>query len=711
MAVKKRPVIKAVGALLWLLLLCVISPALESSVDDDIFNLSIGDLLNVEVMSVTRSRGQSLFEAPTAIYVITPEEIENTGHIHLAEAMRLVPGMHVARIEAGDWAVCARGDNSRYNSRMLVQMDGRTLYNPIFGGVYWSVQDYVLDDIDRIEVIRGPGGTLWGANAVNGIVNIVTKEARDTQGLLLNFGAGGAESAFNSFRYGSSYDGDVYYRVYGKFKNTDNFPSTIDDFDYYRDIFPAVPADTPPYDDRSRLGMGGFRLDWDVDSDDRLTLQSDIYNAADGDSMAYAQVAEAYDPASGRTFYYGRSESAVKFEDGWNILSRWTRNMDDDNRLQLQVYYDYNRLEQKNSNINHQEDRRIFDMDFHHNFSPGRRHSAVWGLQYRSTEVDTGPGSSYINFADPNRLDETISGFVQDTLQLSRRLDLTLGSKAEKNDVTGTEIQPGGRLAYRIDEDNFLWGSVSRAVKVPAMATTNFNLRIKSLPNSDLAASRPFDIVMSPSPLVFPEKVVAYEIGYRTKPSKKWNFDVAAFYNDFENVQEIVTGAAATYNPMGGAGETQPATVHLVNRGDSDSYGLEIIANYVTNGRWDLTGTYTLFQSDPEDTSLPRNQASLRSHYLLDGNWTLNTALYYYDNIKLHGTNPADVMRWDEGAPAFFRLDLGLVWQPDSGGLQIGLWGQNLLDNSHREYNPDHYTSNGVSWIERSCYLAIEIGY
>jgi iron complex outermembrane receptor protein len=415
--------------------------AAEESVDP--FELSPEQLFEAEVISASRS-AESVWDAPTAIYVVTASDIQRSGATSIPEALRLVPGVQVARINTSGWAISVRGFNSVLANKLLVLIDGRETYDPLFSGVYWDVQDTALEDVERIEVIRGPGATLWGANAVNGVINIITRRAADTQGALVSVIAGDAERADVTARYGGTAGENVQWRIYGRA------------FDR------AAQESFAGGDDNSawQAWRGGFRTDIALNPDDALTLQGDIYHSETGQMRLISSLSAPF---------ASLQEEEVVAEGG-NVLARWTRELDNDARLTAQAYVDYARRNQALL-----EDRRTtFDLDVQYEFPNMGRHDLIVGGRYRNsadvvteTEVITSPRRTHRS--------ELWSAFIQDEITLAPQWQLTLGSKFDDNHYSGFEVQPSARLQWS-GENQMVWGSVSRAVRSPSELEREFDI-------------------------------------------------------------------------------------------------------------------------------------------------------------------------------------------------------------------------------------------
>lgn len=443
-------------------------------------DMDLEELLNVEVASVTKSKGMKLSDAPGAISVISEEDIARTGHQSIPELLRLVPGLHVGRITATNWAISARGFNGQYNNKMLVMMDGRSLYTPIFSGVFWNIHDTMMEDLKSVEVIRGPGGTLWGANAVNGVINITTKEAKDTQGLLFSTSVGNEDLNNTSVRYGGQLGDNAHYRVYAKYQMFDDTKAI------------GTSHDNP---DEYRRLKTGFRNDWHTDTS-HLTLQGDAYYH-EGDLAA----------------------GGVELWRGGNIIVRFDRDLALDSNVQLQFYYD---LTQRITGNDLDLERHVLDFDFQHNFVPVEGHSVVWGVNYHwnkdATYSNTGSDSA---FAPSSAADNTFSVFGQDTMEIvKQKVFLTLGTKIEHNEYTGVEFQPSGRLSWHVADGQTLWAAISRAVRTPSRLDNDFEYLGFNIGDKNINS----------------ENVMAYELGYRWSVNKHLSLDMATFFNKYENL-------------------------------------------------------------------------------------------------------------------------------------------------------------------------------
>jgi len=616
----------------------------------DLTELSIEELMNVEVTSVSK-KPEKLSEAAAAVYVITQEDIRRSGATSIPEALRMAPGLHVARIDANKWAITSRGFNGEFANKLLVLIDGRTVYTPLFAGVYWDVQDTMLEDIDRIEIIRGPGATMWGANAVNGVINIITKSARDTQGGLVSGGAGSEERGFGGVRYGGTLGDSAWYRVYAKYFNRDD----------------SVDSSGDRTSDEWDMLRGGFRIDWDVSESDSLTFQGDIY---DGDLRETVDVAFLTPPA---LLALDKSFDVT----GANVLARWSHVFSDTSDMSMQVYYD--RAERDKFQLD--EVRDTFDLDFQHRFVLGDRHEIVWGLGYRYTADDL-DGSFTISLDPDSRHDDLVTAFVQDEITLvDERLKLTVGSKFEHNDYTGFEIQPSVRLLSTPHERHTLWAAVSRAVRTPARTNDDMRINFLVFPGTD--GSTNVMTILGDDDFES-EELTAYELGYRVQPVENVYLDIAAFYNVYDDL--------LTQEPGIPFFELTPAPPHMVipmyfdNMMDGETYGAEVAVNWNVTESWRVAAGFTCIEmdldsdsssgdtlADETERSSPQHQFHIRSYLNLPHNVQFDTALYYVDSL------PA------QDVSSYVRLDTRLGWRPTENlELSVGL--QNLLDTEHDEY-------------------------
>ncbi len=627
------------------------SPISAKPVDE----LSLEDLVNIKVTSVSK-RETGLEDSPAAVSVVTQDDIRRFGITTLPEALRLVPGMDVAQINSHEWAVSGRGFNGEFANKLLVLVDGRSVYTTGFGGVIWSMQDVVMEDLDRIEVIRGPGGSLWGANAVNGVINIITKSAKETQGGLITTTVGTQEQPSTTVQYGGQLATNLYYRAYVKYFNRDEF---VD----------STGAEGP--DAWSGI-QGGFRLDWEPSAEDKLTLQGDYYENRLNQSQKFPSL----------TPPYLQNGEVVNHDSGGNVLGRWTHEFSDTSALTAQAYFDH--FSPQELGVRYTAD--TIDLDAQHRFAIGSRNDILWGLGYRHIS-DSLRASPFLSMSPAAQEEQLFSSFVQDEITLAPdRVKLTLGSKFEDNDYTGFEVQPSARLIWTPTDHQAFWTSVSRAIRTPSRSERSEQVDFGVIPPSP--TTPPVELPVLGNPSLQSEELLAYEAGYRLEFSKRLSWDLTGFYNKYN--QLIL--------PVPGTPEFQPAPFppHLVvpsmnqNAGGAHTYGMEVSARWNVTEDWHLVSSYSWlgvhFDSDsPELHGSPEQQFQLRSTLNLPAHLELNGALFYVDQIEApYGMG---LMR----VPSYVGLDLGLVWHA-SKSLELGLWGKNLLQDRHLEF-PSSTTS------------------
>ncbi len=396
-------------SLVYLVSLLILTPSAAFCLDDDdLFSMNLEELMQMEVTSVSKKK-QNLSDSAAAIFVITTDDIKRSGVTSIPDALRMAPGINVGQIDSNKWAITSRGFNGRFSNKLLVLIDGRTVYSPTFSGVYWEVQDTMLEDIERIEVIRGPGAALWGANAVNGVINIITKHAADTQNGLAAAGVGTHEKVFGQGRYGVSFNDTTHARIYAKGFKRDSFGhSTGGDAD-----------------DDWDMGRTGFRVDSQLSAANLLTVHGDIFKGDIDQTVNLVNLPPA------NSIVHDDAETQ-----GWNMVTSWQHTLSATSELQLQLYYDHFERDE----VFLDENRDIINIDFHHRFGFGQKNDIIYGLGYHYTS-DNLQGFPYMTYQPSNRYDEVFSGFIHDEITLLSNLWLTLGAKCEHNDYTGSEVK------------------------------------------------------------------------------------------------------------------------------------------------------------------------------------------------------------------------------------------------------------------------------
>jgi iron complex outermembrane receptor protein len=645
----------------------------------DVTTLSVEDLMNMQVTSVSKHK-QKLADAAAAVFVLTQEDIRRSGATSIPEALRLVPGLEVARIDENKWAIGSRGFNGRFDNKLLVLIDGRSVYTPLFSGVYWNIQDVMLEDLDRIEVIRGPGATLWGANAVDGVINIITKPAASTQSGVVTAGGGTEERGSGSARYGSKFGDNTHYRVYGK----------------YFDWGPSNYANGATANDGWNALRGGFRADWTPSGANSLTLEGDLYRSNYNETLTVPSLTAPYSNTFANSGVYS----------GGNILGRWNH-ATEGGSMSLQMYFDNTTTVDNSLFVDHQN---TFDIDFQDGFHVGDSHQLVWGLGYRS--IHDGNDPSFTVSLMPNHVSLNLfSAFVQDEITLvDNRLKLTLGSKFEHNTFTGFEIEPNARLLWTLTPNQSIWTAVSRAVRTPALTEEGLRLNSQVIPPGTPGNPAPLPAVVAVfgSPQFNSEDLLAYELGYRMQATSNVSFDIATFYNNYSNLRSAEPGVPFV--------EGSPAPTDIVvplvaeNRMSGGTYGVELFADWKVLPKWRVTGSYSFLQmdihknsnsqdptADIPNGSSPRHQWYVRSSADLPKHFDLDTTLRFVDHLP------------SLNLPSYYSLDAHLGWRP-ARNLELSIGGQNLLDNQHLEFLPD-FVNTSPTVVKRSIFGSITVTF
>jgi len=638
----------------------------------DLTEFSIEDLMQVKVVSAAKIE-QSLQDTAAAVFVITADDIRRSGVTNVMEALRLAPGVQVARIDSSRWAITIRGFDGRFANKLLVLIDGRTVYNAQFSGVYWEIQDLFLPDIGRIEVVRGPGGSLWGANAVNGVINIITKQSKDTQGGLVTLTAGNEERTVAGVRYGGKLSDDAQYRVYGQFTERDGL----------------VAADGRDADDDWHIGKGGFRLDWAPSAQDTIIVQGDLYDGKFNQNYMLPTLVPPYTERQ-----LSRANAS-----GGSLQARWEHQYSATSRMSLQAYYQ----QEDREDLLYIVDADTFDLDFQHNFALTDQQEIVWGLGYRRSSdrfADT-----QFSAVDPSQsTTQLFSAFVQDQIDLvPEQLRLIAGAKVEHNDFTGWEWQPSVRMLWTPHPEHRLRAAISRAVRTPSRGEENAKVRLFVLPSSSLTGNLPTLFSVVGNDQLDAEKLVAYEIGYRVQLADRFSVDATAFYNDYDQIIASVPGT-----PFPETREFPPYLVvplQLQNSASGHNAGFELTADWRPIQDWRLMFAYSFLHQDIdgyENNSIFNsgnlNQVSLLSSWNLPNNFSLDAwGRYVNFDGMIHTLSPFGDVKIDP----YFDLTLRLGWRP-SKDLELSLVGSNLLDNSHLEFVQEAYTFPVE--IERSIY-------
>lgn len=636
------------------------------SFSNQYLDLSLKELTKIRVIdvsSVTRT-SQKLTEVASAVFVITQDDIRRSGATSIADALRMAPGVHVDRIGTDKWAVSIRGFNSFSSNKVQVLVDGRSDYSPNITGALWLQQDTLIEDIERIEIIRGPAGAVWGTNAVNGVINIITKRATDTQGTLLTAGGGSFEQGFVGARYGGKINEDTHFRVFAKAFSRDN----------------TVSLSGNNVHDQWHSTRGGFRIDHNRGID-QFTLQAEGFYNATGDTIGTIYT----NPNLSNPVQRGNQSGAY-------ARFRWDRTISDKSSIFFQAAYDRSDYHLPPSLEYYAQS---VDLDFQHRFPWLNRHSITWGGHYRmnyNKAINT-----EISQFDPKTVTHHFySGFIRDEISLlPDKLLFTIGTRFDYNYFTGHEIQPNARLTWLPDEKNSFWAAISRAIRTPSRS--EFDSRIiygdassafGAFGGGLLPAGIPLILVFQGSKDFNAEKLLAYEIGYRRHISSQASVDIAGFINDYSHLRDLSFGALSLTS-----GIPQQLILPFLpnNKAAALSYGFEIAADWKPIDKWRLQGNYSFLDInvnasefskslDPSTGGAGKANArhllSVRSNYDISDKLELNLWLRYTSNIAFY-----DI-------PGYVTMDAKLIWKP-TRNLDLFVVGQNLFSHQHREFVAD----------------------
>jgi len=632
----------------------------------DLVNMSLAELGTIVVTTASKEP-EEVWRSPSAIFVITQEDIRRSGATSIPEILRLAPDVEVARIDSDHWSVGIRGFSGQFSKSLLVLIDGRSVYSPLFAGVYWQVQDTLLDDIDRIEIIRGPGGTIWGANAVNGIINIITKDAKNTHGKLSSIGGGTTDQGLAASRFGGTNGKGFDYRVYGKgfIRGHESHPDAAN-FDEWK------------------MGQLGFSADWDATSRDTLSIQGDMYKGRDGERVAVS----TYSPPA-----------TVVIDDphhtsGGNVVGSWRRQVNADSDVEVTGYFD------RTTRFSPQLDevRNTFAIDLLYHFIVKGRNDILLGAGARWSPDNITQEVPTINFTPNKETDSIYSWFVQDQIKIiPTTLSLVLGSKFEHNDRSGFEVQPNGRLLWTPKNHQTVWAAVTRAVRTPSRLDQDFQLT---------------DFVQ-PNPLVFlrvvgsknfrSERMLGTEIGYRTLLTSKLYIDIATFRNDYNDLYGYGPGSIFL--------ETSPQPAHIVlqeplaNALKGHTSGGAIAPAWKPVHWWEIKASYSYLHlyvhdkpgfTDSQNTvsdngSSPHHQVTVQSLLNLPHKIELDATYRYISSL------PAQKVQ------AYNAADVRCGWLP-SHNWELSIVGRNLIQNQHAEFGSD---VNTIVGIKRDVYAKI----
>lgn len=616
-----------------------------------------GFITDFDFISLSKKKERA-FDLPSAIYVLSAEDIRRSGFNSIPEVLRLVPGLQVAKMNGNSWAISSRGFNRQYSNKLLIMIDGRVVYNSIFSGALWDDRDYVIDDIEKIEVIRGPGGAIWGANAVNGIINIITKKATDTQGTYLSQIVGNGDRSITEARYGGEIDNGDNYRFYAKRADRRGSYNL---------------SDGRKNDDGILHNRFGFRYDFLSLQNKDLTIHGDFF---DGESQNYFTTIEGTD----------RND---RESTGGNVVVKLDEKLSKKSSIMVQAYFDYAQSKIPILSIEEQS----FDVDFQHYYNFSQENRLIWGLGYRNTKdnIDFGSASNAfgtynpVSYSPDSRNIDLFSAFVQDKIGLiPNELYLTLGSKFEHNDLTGFEYQPSARLSYFPSRNETVWASVSRAVRTPTRGEDNIEITsvVDGVGNA---------IVNKGSNDYEAEDVIAYEFGYRNKISNDFFVDLAVFYNDYSDLRTFESDSTL-------------GTPISNNKGYGETYGFEIDTKWQISDNWKVEASYEFLKmnlhltgdSNEANTDLnsgkleyeeeqsPQNQIKIRSLYNIGSRIEFDNILLYTDSVAKARVEQDN---GEKGVPSYVRWDSRIGYLVNNS-LDLSFGVQNILDDKHQEYSP-----------------------
>ncbi|MBK6764812.1 MAG: TonB-dependent receptor [bacterium] len=627
----------------------------------DLSDLSIEELMSIEVSSVSKKL-EPMSDAAAAVYVITSEDIRRTGYTTIPDVLRLVPGVEVAQVDLNTWAISARGFNSQMSSKLLVMVDGRSVYSPLFSGVFWDAQDMMLEDIERIEVIRGPGATMWGANAVNGVINIITKSAESTQGGLACSQVASSENFGLVARYGGQLGSNSQYRFYVK------------GFDRHMEAGNTGP-DLPDYWSSTR---GGFRVDSRISRKVDATFTGGLFTNRGQYSLNYITLTPPYS---------GLSDSELR-SDGGDFTAKLNYAVSSKSTLSLMSYADY--LEHNHPGI--AEKRFTVDVGMQHIWSPNSRHEVVAGMEYRNSSDVLTDGLG-VSTPVPSMVSWLYSAFAQDEIAiLPAKLSLTLGSKFERNFSTDWEVQPNARVMYVPARGHKVWCSAAKAVRTPSRMEYSGVFRLAAIPPMSVYNPTPLPIqVLGVSQgQIVSEKLTATEVGYRVQPHRELALDISGYYNDYKDIRGFETGQ--TVVDMTGPIPNVTQYVNFKNTNYSHGYGGEVSIDWKPIDIWRLRGGFSVLRLETRaavdnillsgvlppnaDTVDPENQAWLQNSVSLPHNVDVDFIVRYVDHLR------------DRGVASYIAGDARVGWTV-SQGLEIFTAAQNMFGGKHTEFQSD----------------------
>lgn len=652
----------------WSVFIVIFINSIAQADDSNPFDMSLEELAQIEVTSVTRNKSNAEKSA-AAVFVISRLDIERSTANSIPELLRIVPGLQVAKINSSNWAITSRGFNGGFSNKLLVLVDGRSVYDPVFSGVNWDQIDLVLEDVERIEVIRGPGATVWGANAVNGVINIISKKSSKTLGTHVSMGVGSEDATILSARQGGKLGEDGFGRVYLKTTERDN--SKLGD-------------GTDSYDSW-RTAQTGFRIDQNLNKTEKFLLSGDLQLGRENGDTSVPILTEPYS-IDGKV--NGRTSAR-------NILGRWDHEQSSDSSLFVQAYY--NQLA-RDVVLAH-ETANSYDLEIQESVRLWEVHTFTVGAGYRlvNTRV-VEPNISELQespFLPSTRNYDVSNIYLQDEIELSSKVKATLGTKFEYRNYTGLQVQPGLRLSYAPTEKHFFWGSVAKAVRTPSQVERDVNFPYQAVPGNNGLTNL---LAFEGNKDIQPENLIAYELGYRVSPASNFSFDVSTFINNYSHVIDV--GQGNPYLSEQGGSPYVSVPLQFQNKESNSIFGTELSANWEVLSWWRLSGWYDYLDADIVEGSNqtnPYHQIMIRSLMTVMDNIEFDPNFRYVESLK------------ESHIPAYGALDLRLGYKY-SKQLTFSLIGKNLLDGSHREFAPEDLR-RPVAQNERAIFLKFEANF
>jgi iron complex outermembrane recepter protein len=659
------------------LLAATVATATEPSTAD----LSLEDLLKVEVTTASR-KSQSVANTAAAVFVITRDDIQRSGATTIPEALRLAPGVHVAKLSSERYAISVRGETSRFANKLLVLLDGRSVYSILFSGVLWEFEGTLLEDVERIEVIRGPGGSLWGANAVNAVINIITKKPRDTQGSLLIASAGTVERSFGALRHGGATE-NGHYRVWAQGYTTE---ASLDK------------GGNEAYD-AARHARAGFRTDWNVNAITRATLSGGVYDAKSDDLWARPSV----------TSPTGTRNTVVPFNStGVNLLGRAEWAISENQEAALQMFVNDSGV----TTSVLKEDRSTFDVDFQHRVI-SKSHDFIWGANNRTSRDRISIFDTFRILPTKRTLSASSVFFQDEWTIVPNTFRLVVGLRLEHNPFTGFEPQPNIRFLWTPSIEHSYWAAASRAVRTPSRSERDAVVDAFAIPAQGQIPAILAQRTNVRGDELDSERVNVYELGYRGKLSSTLSVDIAAFASRSPNIAANVTGEQRIVfaNPA----PYLLQDLYGVNALTLKTRGLEVVADWqaapwwriqsayvytATSARSKLNDVVAISEAASRESATPRHQVSLRSSMTFDRAHALD--LWWRHVGEVAGTTgliPSTV-------PAYTELNARYAFQL-AKGIEVSLGGQNLLKKSHAEFISNFLPSLPLD-VRRNVYARVK---